>query len=351
MLPSHLIDNARRMRFKRINKYIRNILMAFLFLFITLVIGIAGFMIIDDYTFSEGFYMTVITLSTVGYGEVKPLSHEGQIFAALLIIFNLGIFAYGITIISSFFIDGELRGFLKDYNVYKKIQNLKNHTIVCGFGRHGRQICEELTKNDSPFVIIEPKEGVDEEARESNYFFLAGDATDDEVLLEAGIKEAKAIVITYSESAFNVYTVLTARELNPHLRIITRATDHKAEKKLLRAGADYVVLSEVIGGFYMATLIHQPNVVEFFSVISNMGDVAIHFKEVEYAHLKSDFQKKSIKELGFRAHTGVNIIGVRYRDGHYDVNPEPSIIIKEKMALVILGDKHQIEAFEEKVMV
>ncbi|BDS11078.1 potassium channel family protein [Aureispira anguillae] len=338
-------------RFERINKYIRNILLAFILLCTTTVIGIVGFMTIDDYTFSEAFYMTIITLSTVGYGEVKPLSPNGQIFTSFLIIFNLGVFAYAISIISNFIIEGELRSFLKDYKMYQKIHKLEDHTIVCGFGRHGRQICEELTKNNLPFVVIEPESKNFEDLRTLKYFFMEGDATSDEMLIDAGIHRAKAVVVTYSENAFNVYTVLTARQLNPKLRIITRATDRAAEKKLMRAGANHVVLTEVIGGFYMATLIHQPNVVEFFSIISNMGDVSIHFKEVHYHEMKREYRDKSILDLSLRSHTGVNIIGVRLLDGNYNVNPKPDVIIRKGMTLVVLGDLNQIKLFKNIIMI
>lgn len=338
-------------RFERINKYIRNILLASILLCTTTVIGIVGFMVIDDYTFSEALYMTIITLSTVGYGEVKPLSHNGQIFTSFLIIFNLGVFAYAISIISNFIIEGELRSFLKDYKMYQKIRKIEKHTIVCGFGRHGRQICEELTKNKLPFVVIEPDSKQFEDLRSLKYLFMEGDATADEVLIDAGIHRAKAVVVTYSENAFNVYTVLTARQLNPKLRIITRATDRSDEKKLLRAGANHVVLTEVIGGFYMATLIHQPNVVEFFSIISNMGDVSIHFKEVHYHEMQKEYRDKSIIDLSLRSHTGVNIIGVRLPSGDYNVNPKPDIIIKKGMTLVILGDLNQIKLFRDRIMI
>jgi voltage-gated potassium channel len=352
MLPQYLtrFSGKTTNRFERVNKYIRNILLAIILLFVTTIIGILGFMVIDDYTFAQAFYMTIITLSTVGFGEVKPLSPEGQIFTAVLIIFNLGVFAYAISIISNFFIEGELRSFLKDYKMFKKIHKIENHTIVCGYGRHGHQICEELIKSKLPFVVIEPNGSHIEELRNKKFFFIEGDATDDDVLISAGISRAKAIVITYSENAFNVYTVLTARQLNPQLRIITRATDHNTEKKLIRAGANHVVLTEVIGGFYMATLIHQPNVVEFFSIISNMGDVSIHFKEVDYIQLREEFRDKTIRDLGLRSQTGVNIIGVRQPDGHYDVNPKPDITINKGMTLVILGDLNQIKKFQEIIM-
>lgn len=351
MLPEHLTNYPGRTRhFQRINQYIRDILLAMLLLFITSVTGIVGFMIIDAFTFWEAFYMTIVTLSTVGYGEVKPLSQEGQIFTSFLIIFNLGVFAYAISIISNFLVEGDLRSFLKDYKLYKRIQKLKQHTIICGFGRHGQQVSEELTKSNLPFVVIEHDLDRMVELKESNCNYLEGDATADEVLLEAGIKHAKAIVITYSGNALNVYTVLTARQLNPSLRIITRAADRLAEKKLMRAGANHVVMTEVIGGFYMATLIHQPNVVEFFSIISNMGDVSIHFKEVDYYDLKSEYRNKTIRDLGLRSQIGVNVIGVRQPAGHYDVNPDPDVIIKEGMTLVILGDLNQMKLFKDKLL-
>ena len=341
-----------KQQFRRVNKYLRNILLAGVLLLLTMLVGVVGFIVIEEYSVGDAFYMTIITLSTVGYGEVQPLHTYGRVFASFLIIFNIGIFAYAISILSSFVIEGDLRKFLRDYTMYKRIQKLKNHTIICGFGRHGKEISEELTKNKMPFVIIEPDEERILLLREGGHAFVDGDATNDHTLEEAGIAEARAIVITFGDDAFNVYTVLTARQLNPKLRIITRASDHSVEKKLLRAGADYVVLSEVIGGFYMATLISQPHVVEFFNLLSNMGDdVAINFKEVEYLELKPEFRDKEIRNIGIRAQSGVNIIGVRKPDGKYIVNPPPSTLIAKGMSLVVLGDYDQIERFEDLMLI
>jgi voltage-gated potassium channel len=340
-----------KQQFRRINKYLRNIVLAGLLLFLTMLVGVIGFIVIEDYSVGDAFYMTIITLSTVGYGEVQPLHAYGRVFTSFLIIFNIGIFAYAISVLSSFVIEGDLRKFLKDYTIFKRIQKLKNHTIICGFGRHGKEIADELTKNKMPFVVIEPEEQRLQMLREGGYSFVEGDATSDQTLLEAGIEDARAIVITFGEDAFNVYTVLTARQLSPKLRIITRASDHSVEKKLFRAGADYVVLSEVIGGFYMATLIFQPHVVEFFNLLSNMGDdVAINFKEVEYLELKPEFRDKAIKNIGIRAQTGVNIIGARMPDAKYIVNPAPNTLIKKGMSLVVLGDHEQIDKFEDLIL-
>lgn len=352
MLHTNLERNTTRLyQFERVNKYIRKILLGVFLLFATTVTGIFGFIIIDGYTFWEAFYMTIITLSTVGYGEVNTLSQGGRIFTSFLILFNLGVFAYAITIISNFIVEGDLRSFLKEYNMYKKVHHMENHTIVCGYGQHGRQVCQELRQSNLPFVVIEINAEALLDMDGKTDHWLHGDATSDEVLLEARIDRAKAVVVTYSEDALNVYTVLTARQLNPNLRIITRATDKTAEKKLLRAGANHVVLTEIIGGFYMATLIHQPNVVEFFSIISNMGDVSIHFKEVFYQQLKQEYRNKSIKDLSLRSETGVNIIGARKPNGEYVVNPKPDLFIEKGMSIVILGDLNQIQAFKELVLV
>ena len=352
MLPQQFNINRinSNIRNQRGNKYIRNLLLAVLLLFATTIIGIIGFVVIDDYSLAEAFYMTIITLSTVGFGEVKPLSTEGQIFTAILVVFNLGVFAYAITIISNLFLEGELRTFLKDYKMLRKIKALKNHTIVCGYGRHGKQVCEELLKSNHPFLVIEPNEAKVEELRQQQFYFIQGDATHDHVLLSAGIQQAKTAVVTYIENALNVYTVLTARHLSPQLNIVTRASDHTTEKKLMRAGANHVVMTEVIGGFYMATLINQPNVVEFFRIISNMGEVAIHFKEVQYNQLRQQFRDKKIKDLSLRTQTGINIIGVKNKKGRYDVNPNPDTLIEKEMTLVILGDFIQIQKFVDLIM-
>lgn len=349
--PERLERNtARLIQFQRVNKYIRKIVLGLVLLVATTVTGIVGFIVIDDYTFWEAFYMTIITLSTVGYGEVNTLSQGGRIFTSFLILFNLGVFAYAITIISNFIVEGDLRAFLKEYKMFKKVHNMENHTIVCGYGQHGRQVCSELRQSKLPFVVVEINNELLQEMDESTDRWLHGDATSDEVLLEAGIEKAKAVVVTYSEDALNVYTVLTARQLNPNLRIITRATDRTAEKKLMRAGANHVVMTEVIGGFYMATLIHQPNVVEFFSIISNMGDVSIHFKEVFHRQLKEEYRDKTIRDLSLRAATGINIIGARLPSGEYVVNPKPDLFIKKGMSLVILGDLNQIQVFKERIL-
>lgn len=329
-------------------KYLHRFYIGVLLLITTIVSGIVGFMVVSDYTFMEAYYMTIITLASVGYNEVKPLDASGQLFASILILFNMGIFAYAITSLSVFLVEGEFGQFLKHKRLENKIKQLNGHTIVCGYGRHGRQIVDELKKNQQPFVVVQPKAFEISELNDDdkNILFVDGDATKDDVLVKAGVHRAKAIVITFGEDAFNVYAVLTARQLNPHIRIISRASDHYADQKLRHAGADYIVRSELIGGFYMATLVHQPHVVEFFTLLSNMGSGSIHFREVEYRRLKPEYRDKTLRDLSFRGQTGVNIIGLRFPHGKYVINPNADTLISQGTTLVLLGDMEQIKAFE-----
>lgn len=339
------------LRFEKTARYLRRFNSALLALIGVLIFGIAGFMIIEDYTFAEAFYMEIITISTVGFGEVRALSEVGRIFASLLIILNMGVAAYAISTVTSFIIDGELQKYYKDYRVYKKIQDLRDHTIICGFGRHGQEITQEFIKNDVPFVVIENNEEKIREMRlQDDFLFLEGDATHDQILKEAGIAKAKSLIVTTGQDAENVFITLSARQLNHRLLIISRAAEKITEKKLKRAGADQVVMPERLGGFYMAMLVRKPEVVEFFTLISNMGSAQIQFEEIETDSIGYEYLGKSIKNLNIRGRTGVNVIGLRDAQGHYQVNPSPDSIIQSGMRIIVLGDKEQIQRFKKKMI-
>ena len=223
----------KKKQFERINHYLSQIFLAAALLLLCVIIGIVGFMTISGYNLMDAFYMTVITLSTVGYGQIQPLNFWGRLFASFLLLTNIGIFTYAVSILSRFLLEGDLRKMLEDYNVYKKIQKLKNHTIICGYGRHGREVLSEMIKSKNPYVVVEPDPDKIKILRDSGYYFIEGDSTQDHTLKEAGIEEAKSIVITFGEVAFNVYTVLTARQLNPKLSIVTRASSQEAEKNYI----------------------------------------------------------------------------------------------------------------------
>lgn len=339
------------LRFEKTARYLRRFNSALLALMGVLIFGITGFMIIEDYTFAEAFYMEIITISTVGFGEVKALSEAGRMFASLLIILNMGVAAYAISTVTSFIVDGELQKYFKDYRVYQKIQELRDHTIVCGFGRHGQEITQEFMKNNVPFVVIENDEEKIKEMRlQDDFLFLDGDATHDQILKEAGIENAKSLIVTTGQDAENVFITLSARQLNHKLNIISRAVEKITERKLKRAGADQVVIPERLGGFYMATLVRKPEVVEFFTLISNMGSAQIQFEEIESDSIGYEYLGKSIKNLNIRGRTGVNIIGLRDAKGDYTINPSADSIIQSGMRIIILGDQKQIQAFKKKMI-
>jgi voltage-gated potassium channel len=339
-------NTARRL----VGEFRRRLNIALGLLALALVTGVLGFRFLESHTWLEAFYMTVITLGTVGFGEVHPLSDAGRVFVALLIMFNLGIFAYAITVITESFVDGQFRRMLKIQRMLKRIERLQNHVIICGYGRHGHAVAAELLKAGQPFVVLENRPEALEELREGPLPFIAGDATQDDVLIEAGVKRAGALIVTAGSETDNVYIVLSARQLNPQLHIVSRALNAQSEAKLLRAGADHIVMPERIGGFFMATLVKNPNVVEFLSILSNMGKNSIAFEEVPVKVLRKEFQRRALGEWSVHAATGASIIGLHLPDGEYLVNPPSDIVPPLDSRLIVLGNREQIERFRQKFL-
>jgi voltage-gated potassium channel len=295
--------------------------------------------------------MSLVTLSTVGFGEVIPLSFVGRVFTSFLILFNIGFFAYAVSTVTSIFADGKVHAFFFDFNMMQRIKALQQHTIVCGFGRHAIEVCQELTKQQVPFVVIDiDPEKAELLSRETPYLHLKGDATEDSILLAAGIERAVAMVVTLPLDASNLFVVLSARQINPSLKIISRLNHADDESKLRRAGADYVVMPEQIGGFYMASLVNNPDMGAFFSLISNMGPNQMLFKEIAVERLNKPFIGRSIADSGIQIATQISIIGLRYPDGRYQLNPKPEVVLQPGMHIVVLGDLEQIKYFSSVVL-
>lgn len=307
-----------------------------------MVLGISGYMLIENYTFSEAVYTTIIILSTVGLGVVHTLSEAGRWFTAGLIIIAIGIFAYGVTLITSYIMEGELQRYFKYRKVLKMIDKLNDHIIVCGFGRNGRQACEQLWAHHHTFVVIENGEkGLSELREQEDFLFIEGDATKDEILMEAGIQKASALITTLPNDAANVFVVLTARELKPDLKIISRASEDSSENKLRRAGANNVIMPDKIGGTHMATLVTRPDVLEFIDHIT--GRINIRLEEIKCNNLPENLRGKSIRELEIRNKTGANVIGYKTSDGEYIINPGPEMMMKPDSKLFVLGTREQVE--------
>lgn len=310
----------------------------------SMIIGITGYMLIENYTFIEAFYMTIISISTAGYLEVHPLSDAGRIFTSLFLITNIGIFFYGVTAIARLIIEGEFRNLFKNYKVVKNIKELEGHVIVCGYGRNGKQVCLELADDKQPYVVIEHREDTLAEIKENpDILFLEGDATEEVVLIEAGIKKAKAIITTLPEDPDNVYVTLSSRELNPGILIISRASNESSVTKLKRAGATNVIMPEKIGGAHMAALVMKPDIMEFIAQLTGQAsDISLTFEEFSLNDISDEYAGKTIKDFDIRNKTGANIIGLRLADGTYVINPLPETVLSTNTKLIVLGNRQQI---------
>ena len=274
---------------------------------------------------AEAFYMAVITFSTVGFGEILPLDQKGQIFTSFYIILNICIYAYAITSFSAFVIKGEIFKTMHMTWIEKKIKELKNHVIVSGYGKYGEEIVHHFMTHDIQFVIIErdPERVEIIQKSKDKILYVEGDATEDETLESANIVNAKAFVSALADDTDNVFSVLTARQLNPNIEIISRAVHQSSENKLRKAGANHVINPDLIGGFYIATLVTKPGAVEFFSFITNEFESDIGFEVLDYEDLPESCRHYTIKQLNIRKETGGNIIGKRKSNGQYVVNPGP----------------------------
>lgn len=330
-------------------KQLKNLYGALIIFFVLFFTGVAGYIYIENYTLLDAVFMTVITISTVGYGEVNELSEMGRIFTAVFIIMSLGLFGYLASYITRIFISGDYRTYLKEIYVNKKLKKLKKHVIVCGFGRNGRQATIELLKQKEKVIVIEKSQTVVLEdinlriMKHKKLVYLHGDASHDESLEKAGLKKAKAMITTLPNDAENLLIVLTARELNNKMTIISRASDEHSYSKLMRAGATNVIMPDIVGGTRMAKLVTQPDIMEFLEMIMLREGVDVNLEEISCNDLASSFVNVSISKLDIRKKTGANLIGLKLGNGKYLFNPHPGINLQKDDKLFVLGKPHQIK--------
>ena len=319
-------------------------------LMVMLIGGTLGFRFLEDYRWIDSIYMTVITISTVGFSEVKPLSDAGHLFTSVLIVFSLSSLAY-VGYLARFIFDGDFLKYYRSIRVENRIQRLYNHIIICGYGRIGEQVGKELSSHNASFVVIDSRESVLErlDREHPEIMYIEGDATHEDVLRKAGVERAKALIATTPGDAENVFVVLTARSLNPKIKIISRAVDKHSDEKLKRAGADNVIMPEIIGGQRMAKLIAQPDVVEFLEYIMLQQAKEVSMEEIKCAEMASIFTEKSVAHLKQRDISGTNIIGVKDKDGRYHFNPGSEYILSREDCLFVLGSPEQIYIFRKSL--
>ena len=321
---------------------------ALVLLVTTLVIGILGFRYVADYNWIDAAYMTVITITTVGFGEVEPLTPEAKIFTILLILCSVVIVGYFISVITEYIISRNSYETLKHKKVQKKIDHLEGHIIICGFGRNGRQAAEKLKAYNKSYVIIDKDEAIIEKYGEEGMLHVYGNANEDEILLLAGVERAATLITSLPDDADNLFVVLSARQLNSNLKIISRAEVETSQKKLRLAGADSVIMPNRIGGDHMASLVVVPDLIEFLDNLSVVGEEdSLNVEEIRFDQVCVDGVEASIKEIDLRYKTGCTIIGYKSESGKYTVNPSADHLIKKGSKLIVIGRPDQIRNLHE----
>lgn len=315
-----------------------------------IVAGTLGYIYLEGYSPIDAFFMTMITISTVGFEVVQPLSEVGKLFTIFLILSSLGTLAYVGSTLARFVFDGELKNYLKTYRVDKKIIKLRDHVIIVGYGRNGEQAATELRDHGVDFVVVDKRENVISRVREDeSLLYIRGDATHEDILQQARVKEARALIATTPNDADNVFVALTARSMNPGLKIISRASEIESIPKLKRAGATNVIMPERIGGQRMAKLITQPDVVEFIEHILLQKSNDVTLEEISCTNMADVFVNRPISELKLKDQSGVNMMGIKINGAKYVFNPSPEVSLSRGDQLFVLGSPSQIKAFRKSL--
>jgi voltage-gated potassium channel len=305
---------------------------------ITLLIGIGGYMLIENLTFLDAFYMTIITISTTGFAEVKPLSQFGRLLTVVLIITGVSALAYTGGKTAQAVIESQV---FRRRRMSKKLNELKDHYIVCGYGRMGRQICEGLIANNSPFVVVENDSAKIDMLIDKDLLYVKGDATNDEVLLTAGLKKAKGLVAVIRTDAENVFATLSAKELNPEIFVVARAVDEGTESKLTKAGANRVVLPYELGGNRMVQLLLRPGVMDFIDGVARNKEVDIGLEEI-HVEASSVLTGKTLVESPIRKELNIIIAAISRKDGQFIYNPQSRTVIEAGDKLIAIGETENL---------
>ena len=306
-------------------------------------------MTFEDFGFWNSVYLTAMTITTVGYGDIVPVHPYGKVFTVFLVLTGVGFVLYAFSRLAETMVEGGLRNILERRKMNKKVAQLKKHYIVCGYGRIGRVICQILKENKRPFVVIEKDEEEIRNIEAEGYFALPGEASDDEMLLTAGIKDALGLIAVVSTDADNVFITLTARGLNPGLFILTRSSGAAgADTKLMRAGASKVISPYYIGARRMAQLIVRPTVIDFIDLTMYAGELGLRMEEMRVSK-KATFVNKKLMDSGIRQKYDIIVVAIK-RDGEEMIfNPRPDSMILPEDILIVLGDHNQITALEMEV--
>lgn len=316
---------------------------ALVLLLVLLLIGVFGYRMISSYSWIDALYMTVITMATVGFGEVVPLDDQSKLFTIFLILTSVIVVGYALTIITEYILSKNNTEELKHKKMQKKIDCFKNHVIVCGYGRNGKQSVRKLAAYGKEFVVIDKNKELEERLQLDGVPYVIGNANEDEVLEQAGVDRASNFISALPNDADNLFVVLSARQINKSMNIISRASQESSYKKLKFAGANNVILPDKIGGDHMASLVVVPGLMEFVDNLSIVGKSNVNIEEVAVEKLLKVKEDTTMRDLDLRKKTGCSIIGYKNEEGEYTVNPEVDMLMRVNSKIIVLGRPEQVK--------
>lgn len=309
------------------------------------VFGVFGYMVLGHVGFVDALYMTVITISTVGFGVVMPLTAKIELFMIVLILMGVSTLGFTVATLLEFMIEGHLSGLMERRRMNKELDRLSAHFVVCGFGRVGQEVSRGLAAAGAAFAVIDSDHEQIATCAESGYVCVEGEAQDDAVLRSAGIERARGLIAALDDDADNVFVTLTARQLNPEAFIVARATHEAAESKLKKAGADRVLSPAVIGGRRMASLALKPLVSEYLDIVTRAEQLQFRLEEYEIGD-SSCMVGQSLKGAGIRENTGALVLAVSRPQTGFNTNPPADLMLEAGDRLVVMGTEHQLSALE-----
>lgn len=316
-----------------------------------IIIGSVGYKIIEGYSFLDSLFFTIISITTVGYQTIGTLSDAGKIFTILLLMSSFVIIAFIVDNFSKSLINGDFRRIIRLRKIKRIMKNIKNHIIVCGYGSVGSHAVSELYNYGKKIVVIEQNDNIDDiDIKEKDVILIKGNATKEETLKEARIDKAEALISTLNNDADNLLAVITAKDLNPNIKIISRAVQDTTDRKLKHVGADYVILPDSVGGVRMAKLAVEPNVIEFMENILAKSGISVRLTEINCEEIKTELKGKTIKDLNIRKLSGANVVGFCTKEGEYIFNPTAGTELKEGSKLFVLGTPEQVENLKNLII-
>jgi len=318
------------------------------FFVVILLFGVLGYMIIEGASILDALYMTVITLTTVGFREAIELHDSGKVFTIVLLLLGVGTVFYTAGQILQMFLEGQIGGILERRRMERKMHKMKDHFIVAGYGRVGQTVCREFKSRGRKTVVIDNNPDASDLLKQNEELYILDDATQDEVLVKAGIAEAKALISTLAEEAQNVYLTLSARQMNPDLLIIVRADSKEAERKLYRAGATRVICPHEIGGMRMAMSTIRPNLVDFMKIIPHGSDLGLSIEEVNVRR-GSKVDGVKLIDSNIRSELDLMVVGIKKENRDMIINPPAETVIEGGDILIVIGLNEKLSKLDQHV--